>query len=129
MRGYGCIKCRNEATSKAYIKPLNTVLQQFEDVHGDTYDYSLVEYKNGHTDVIILCSLHGEFRQNPRHHLEGAGCPKCGIIASGKKHLKTQEQFLLDARIVHGDRFDYSKAVYINAITKLCIICPVHGEF
>lgn len=40
-----------------------------------------------------------------------------------------QEGFLRKSHAVHGDRYDYSKAVYVNQRTKVCIICPVHGEF
>lgn len=29
----------------------------------------------------------------------------------------------------HGNKFDYSKVNYINSTTKVCIICPEHGEF
>ena len=28
-----------------------------------------------------------------------------------------------------GDKYDYSKLEYVNAKTKVCIICPIHGEF
>lgn len=39
------------------------------------------------------------------------------------------EIFIEKARKIHGDKYDYSKAEYINARTKTCIICPKHGEF
>lgn len=42
---------------------------------------------------------------------------------------KTTYQFIVEARKVHGDKYDYSKVEYINAYTKVCIICPIHGEF
>lgn len=42
---------------------------------------------------------------------------------------KTTEQFIADAVAVHRDKHDYSKVEYINAKTKVCIICPEHGEF
>lgn len=48
-------------------------------------------------------------------------------MASGKK-LTTQE-FIDRAVVVHGGKFDYSKVMYINAHTKVTIICPIHGEF
>jgi hypothetical protein len=32
-------------------------------------------------------------------------------------------------KAVHGDEFDYSKVQYVNARTKVEIICPVHGSF
>jgi len=45
--------------------------------HGDTYDYSLVEYKNSTTPVKIICPKHGIFSQEPNDHLSGNGCPRC----------------------------------------------------
>ena len=41
---------------------------------------------------------------------------------------KTQN-FIEKARKVHGDKYDYSKVEYVNSHTKICIICPEHGEF
>ena len=41
----------------------------------------------------------------------------------------TKEQFVEKAKAVHGDKYDYSKVEYINANTKVCIICHEHGEF
>lgn len=29
----------------------------------------------------------------------------------------------------HGNKYDYSKTEYIDCATKVCIICPTHGEF
>lgn len=39
------------------------------------------------------------------------------------------EEFIRRARLVHGDKYDYSKVEYVNSQTKVCIICPTHGEF
>ena len=41
----------------------------------------------------------------------------------------TTEEFIKRAREVHGDKYDYSKVEYVNSRTKICIICPKHGEF
>ena len=41
----------------------------------------------------------------------------------------TTEEFIEKARKVHGDKYDYSKVEYVNSSTKVCIICPIHGEF
>lgn len=32
-------------------------------------------------------------------------------------------------RLKHGDKYDYSKVVYVNRRTPMKIICPIHGEF
>jgi hypothetical protein len=42
---------------------------------------------------------------------------------------KTTEKFIEEAIAVHGFLYDYSKVSYINAETKVCIGCRVHGEF
>lgn len=41
----------------------------------------------------------------------------------------TTEDFVEKAKKVHGDKYDYSKIEYINTMTKVCFICPTHGEF
>ena len=41
----------------------------------------------------------------------------------------TTEQFINKARLVHGDKYDYSKTAYIKSNQKVIIICPKHGEF
>ena len=41
----------------------------------------------------------------------------------------TLEEFIERARKKHGDKYDYSKVVYVDAHTNVCIICPEHGEF
>ncbi len=98
-------------------------------VHGDKYDYSKVEYVNNQTKVCIICKKHGEFWQRPLDHLKGHECSDCGKIKNVASRKKTLEQFIDEARKVHGDKYDYSNVKYDNTSTKVCIICKEHGEF
>lgn len=98
-------------------------------IHGDKYDYSQVEYKISSDLVLIECSTHGTFSQRPADHVRGQGCPQCGRISYRATRRKSVTEFVADARIVHGDKYDYSKVEYVNTHTKVCIICPDHGEF
>lgn len=41
----------------------------------------------------------------------------------------TSEQFIMKAKQLHGDKYDYSKLEYVNSRENVCIICPIHGEF
>jgi len=101
--------------------------------HGDKYDYSKVDYKHSKTKVCIICPKdgHGEFWQKPNNHTQGQGCPTCGLENSREKKASTKEKFIKMACEVHGDKYDYSKVEYVNAQTKVCIICSKHdhGEF
>lgn len=38
-------------------------------------------------------------------------------------------EFIWKAIQIHGYKYDYRKVNYINCKTKVCIICPIHGEF
>ena len=37
--------------------------------------------------------------------------------------------FVEKALRIHGDKYDYSKTVYVNSDSKIIIICKKHGEF
>lgn len=104
-------------------------IERARKVHGDKYDYSKVDYKTGRDKVCIICPKHGEFWQTPESHLNGNGCKKCATEASSIKYTMSLDEFIRKARKVHGNKYDYSKVEYKNNRTKICIICPEHGEF
>ena len=39
------------------------------------------------------------------------------------------EIFISKAIKIHGNKYDYSKVEYINAKTKVIILCNIHGDF
>ena len=100
-------------------------------VHGNKYDYSKVEYKNTGTKVILICKEHGEFLQTPNEHLVGSGCIDCAGLRK-----KTTEEFIEDAKLFHGERYDYSEVNYknknsikTNIIRCQFIICRISTFF
>jgi hypothetical protein len=123
--GNGCPKCSNDKktlSKEDFIKKAN-------EVHHGKYCYDKVEYVNCDTKVCIKCSKHGEFCQTPHSHLQGQGCPTCANENKGEYCRSSKEEFIKKARKEHGDKYDYSKVDYVNAMTKVCIICKEHGEF
>lgn len=55
-------------------------IERAKDIHGDSYGYSMVEYKARNVKVLINCTQHGIFEQVPFAHLKGQGCPSCAKI-------------------------------------------------
>jgi len=104
-------------------------IRKAREVHGDTYDYSKVEYVNNKTKVIIICKEHGNFEQTPDSHLRGCGCPKCGIEKRATNRRSSTDEFINKAHEIHGYKYDYSKVEYKKAIEKVIIICKEHGNF
>ena len=107
----------------------NNFIEKAKEIHKNKYDYSKVEYVNAKTKICVICPEHGEFWQTPNSHLNGCGCPKCGLESRSLKRSLNKNEFVEKARNIHGNKYDYSKVEYINAKTKVCIICPEHGEF
>lgn len=97
--------------------------------HGDKYDYSLTIYANNTSYLKIICPEHGVFEQTPKQHLRGLGCTKCAVISRANKRRKNIDHVIFDFKKVHGERYFYHKVDYINAMQKVCIVCPDHGDF
>lgn len=127
--GKGCAECGRVATGEARRKTTEYFIEKANAIHGDRYDYSLVEYLGSTAKVTIVCSEHGCFEQAPSEHLFGSGCPRCGVLARAENRRKTTEQFIANCHEVHGDRYDYSLVEYLSAQYKVTIICPEHGPF
>lgn len=123
LNGGGCPGClgRNKSTEQ--------FVEEAEAEHGDRYNYSKVEYKGSKIPVEINCPEHGDFPQTPNKHLMGQGCPECGAAVAAISKLKTTEEFIVESRMLHGNRYDYSKVDYNNANISVEIICPKHGSF
>ena len=130
LNGQGCLKCKSEKISILKRDTQESFLKKYNTIEGIKYDTSKVVYKKSNIKVCLICheknilgEEHGEFWMTPRNILKGEKCPKC------KGMYQTTEEFIAKAKLVHGDKYDYSKVEYINSKTKICIICPEHGEF
>lgn len=117
LQGTGCKRCARAYTPTQYI---NLAKKK----HNNTYTYNNTIYIDSSTDIIITCKEHGDFIQNPTTHLQGHGCKKCS-----NRYSPTTEEFIINAKNIHGNKYDYSKTIYNKAHEKLIIICKKHGEF
>lgn len=118
LNGRGCCSCygNNLWTNEKYIN-------ECKKIHGNKYDYSKTRYISQQKKVIIICRIHGYFKQWAQHHLrKGVGCPKC----AGKINTK---EFIEKANIIHKNKYIYLKTFYKNMKNMVLITCPTHGEF
>lgn len=132
LRGCGCPEC---AVLKVKTHGVNRrvttahIIDKFKQVHGDVYDYSLVEYIRDDDKVSIICRVHGIFLQKASNHYNGKGCYACGRLSSGKSRLTSVDEFVTRAKRVHGTKYDYSGVEYTTLQTKVSILCKKHGSF
>ena len=147
-----CPKCNEKYNLSPYKfkLSLNDWITRFKHIHGDKYDYSLINEENYKDDKVpIICKEHGIFYQRKRDHSIGKGCRKCNATShhGSKKNLcnehisfhtligkdycikLTKEIFLDRCKEKYGDKFDYSNIDYVDRLTPIKIICKKHGEF
>ncbi len=121
LQNHGCFKCMVDS----HKKDLEFFINKGNKIHNFKYDYSKSIYTNTHSEIIIICPLHGEFSQTPNSHLDGKGCMEC--------YRKSRRLLLTDvinrANEIHNNKYNYSKTIYINTYTNITIVCPIHGDF
>lgn len=127
---YGCKLCGIEKSRDAKRLDTKIVIEKSRETHGDRYDYSLTNYVDSETKIVIICKIHGPFEQIPgSHYGNGCGCPKCGDESTRQHQSHSNNDFIRIANTVHNFEYDYSKSNYVSSHKKVEIICKVHGSF
>ncbi len=116
--GQGCIWCMGDNVRKARISNTEDFIIKSKKIHGEKYDYSLVNYKTGKDKVIIICHSHGEFLQTPFAHSSPSmqqGCPFCRI-SKGEDEI---EKFLIKNNIEYIREYKFDNCINLKTNKKL----------
>jgi len=136
MFGQRCIKCMGDNVRKARKKDINYFLEKAKKLHGEKYDYSLVNYRTSKDKVIIICKKHGEFLQTPNAHICSSmkqGCPYCRI-SKGEDEV---EKYLIKNNINYIREYKFNKCINPKTNKKLPfdfyvpdynLVIEYHGE-
>lgn len=122
--GGGCHKC---AIAKGVISRSDTqeeFINKATKIHGDTFIYEKVRYKNYRTQVDIICRNHGLFRQKPKDHLTGSGCKLCCAELTGfnrSKYLHVSKKYAGKAKLYIIKCFNEIEIFYKVGITVTTI--------
>ena len=112
----GCSYCNGKKKNRKKL------INKLSKLHNNKYDYSLLNENDRY--FIIICPTHGKFEQYSFSHISGKGCEKCYKDSIVKDTTSMIKRF----KEVHN-KYNYSNSKYINANTKVEIICPTHGSF
>ena len=124
LNGCGCKNCSLAAGTLRYTT--ESFIERAKKVHeGRYYDYSKTKFISGHDFLTVICPIHGEYSVEASNHLAGRECNDC----CNQKATKTTEEFIKQAKIIHGDKYAYDKCCYQRANLKVIITCNVHGDF
>lgn len=106
-------------------------IKEAKEIHGDRYNYQLLEYINYQTPLKIICPKHGLFEQKYQKHCKlGRGCWECGKKSCVKKVLaKSKDVFIDRCKKKHNYFYTYENTVYIKNDINIIVTCPIHGDF
>lgn len=129
MSKKGCPQCGKINRVDKRRKPQQQFISDLVKIHGTKYDYTMVNYRSNTDRIIIRCQVHGPFEQIAGHHLRGHGCPQCAAESTAHLKRKTTEEFILAARAIHGNLYNYDKVIYVRSDKPVIITCSIHGDF
>lgn len=104
LRGHGCPKCGDFNKHLNKLNNVDDLINRFNKVHMNKYDYSFIDYTGSHDKIKIICPKHGGFYQSPISHIRGEGCPMC-IGSCG-------EQIIMSFLKAFKIKFDFQKKFY-----------------
>lgn len=107
--GSGCPDCKHDVFRDNYSYSKEQWIDKFQDIHGDKYDYSLIETINGATDrIAIICPVHGQHDIRAFNHSQGQGCFKCGsYIKRSKSEIEVHDfvvSLIGEDKVTHSER-------------------------
>lgn len=122
-----CIQCARAKVANDKVIPFHIFVEKANIKHSGKYVYVEDTYISMSTPMEIICPEHGSFLKKPTDHVSskrGNNCPSC-FVHPGQSNT---EEFIEKAKIIHGEAFDYSKAVYEKAREKVQIKCNTCGH-
>jgi very-short-patch-repair endonuclease len=122
----GCKQCSAEELHKStlYQRKLDFI-KRARSIHGDKYSYDRVDFKGMREPVEVYCNSCEESWfvaafSHAKPNGTGNGCPRC----AGR--LRTSQNFIDEARKIHGNKYDYSRVDFVNSTTPVRVYCPEH---
>ena len=125
--GNGCRKCANVTRWNVRGRTdFFMFLNKAQAIHKNLYEYPSNQLiSNGQSPIKVICKIHGEFITTSTLHTNYKyGCPVC----AGNK-IKTNEEFVEQAKAIHGDTYTYTNFLYVNSKSPSYITCKYHGDF
>jgi hypothetical protein len=124
LNGCGCQECAGNVKMTA-----NEYFERVKNLHNDEYEY-IGEYNGLEKPIKLRHRLCGrEFKISAAAHLyQKQGCKVCGYKRNGDRIRKTKEEFEIDARSVHGDKYEYPDEYKGKGGGKETIVCKKCGH-
>ena len=112
---------------KNILQTNDELFKIYQEIHGNKYDYSLLNYQFPKQKIKIICKEHGVFEKTTYAH-KSEGCPKCRNTDFSLKN----EEILKHINIIkenNQENINFQFFEYKGFKKKSLFVCNIHGEF
>ena len=107
-------------------KTTENIIEELKKVYNETLDYSKLNFVGSNKKFCLICPKHGEFWVRYDHIIHNEGCPFC----KKEKEIEIKwKEYIQRAKDIHGNKYSYNKNGFKNIMSKIEIVCPIHGSF
>lgn len=124
-----CPECSSIHRSVVQRIPFKEIVKRILDKHPNYLIDESQNYVNTHTDIIITCPKHGNFKMSPNDIFNGQGCPKCGRESMKAKRSHNIEWLIKESNKIHGDKYSFEHFIFKNTKIRSYVTCKKHGDF
>lgn len=129
LGGAGCPHCKAELRKERAKWTEENFMKLAKEKYGDSIDFSKTKFVNSSTLTTFICKKHNlEFSRTPSQLIYKYGCPQCGKERIGQVYKKSYQQFLEEAKAVHGDTYTYYEDSYTKGSGKVKMKCNKCGN-
>ena len=130
LSGHGCPKCARIVIEESRRLHSDEFFERAGVAHNHFYSYPPQEYSGPETLLKVICPEHGLFLAGARNHLwNKRRCPKCALRLGGELRRIKPNEWLVQARSLHGTRYEYDLADFNGGSQLVHIKCSKHGWF
>ena len=132
LKGRGfCKFCSNRDNDSDRVTKLQYTKQKLNEIYGNKFDIDYSDFKNLTSKIKFICKDCGyTFYRMVSPMINGhiSGCPNCKKQENNLLKTKTTIDFIEDAKVIHGDKYDYSKTIYNRSSDKVIVTCNECGK-
>ena len=130
LRGSGCRKCANQIINvnngKSFTQQEFIEIVSQKEIPNISFEKSV--YQGKRKDIVVTCSIHGDYITKAEILLKGNGCKKCASEKLKINRIKSTSDFIQESKNIHGELYDYNYVNYTGAFNKVNIICKFHSK-
>lgn len=126
-----CKKCNAKYDDRKIADLLESTKLKLNGIYGDKFTIDYSNFTKLTSRLKFTCNDCGNVvYRTPSSAINGyiKGCGVCTSKKNGQLRIKSNEEYISQVKLIHGDKYDYSNTNYISSSDKVYIMCKDCGR-